>query len=126
MTQGATPILVYGLDPSGIAKPLKVDSSGNLLVQTGAAGGGNIATAQISVGATATILAAARPTRATIQIKNTGGGNIFIGGSGVTKTTGLPLPGSAGSQSSITLTTTAALYAIADDAGSPAAVIEIY
>lgn len=70
----------------------------------------NFTPAQVSVASTATLIAAQRTTRQLISIVNTTTTAIYIGGSGVTTTTGQLLPGVVGA--SITVPTTAALYGI--------------
>src|SRR5215467_935509 len=71
---------------------------------------GNIATGQVTVGATATLIAAARPGRVSITIINNGTTDVFLGPSGVTATTGLLLLGIKGT--AITISGSAAIYGI--------------
>jgi hypothetical protein len=87
-------------------------------------GATNFAPAQVSVGTTATQIVAARPGaigtgRISVTITNTTTTPIFLGGSGVTLTTGALLPGIVGA--SKTISTTAAIFGIA---GSAATVTE--
>lgn len=71
-------------------------------------GGANIATNQIAVATTATLVAAARAGRQKITITPTSSTVFYIGGSTVSATTGLYVAAGA----SITLDTAAAIYAI--------------
>jgi hypothetical protein len=101
-----------------------------LIAQTAAApatianqpvGATNFAPAQVSVGTSATSIAAARAGaigtgRVSITITNTTTTPIFLGGSGVTATTGQLLPGIVGA--SVTLNTTAAIFGIAASAAT--------
>ena len=74
------------------------------------AGPGNFAPTQVTVGTTAVLIVAARTGRATLTIENTGTTPIYVGGAGVTTSTGFPIPGAAGA--SLTLAYTGALYGI--------------
>jgi hypothetical protein len=76
---------------------------------------------QVSIGTTATQIAAARTGtigtgRVSITITNTTTTPIFLGGSGVTLTTGALLPGIVGA--SKTISTTAAIFGIAASAAT--------
>lgn len=86
-------------------------------------GGSQIATANVATSTAAGVAAAARAGRRSVTVKNTDTSiTVYLGGSGVTTGTGLPLL--AGE--SITLETAAAVYAIAAS-GTPALrVVEIY
>jgi hypothetical protein len=86
---------------------LRCDSQGNQAVTT--RGSQQLATTQVSVGTTATLLAAARADRATIRITVTAANTCAIGNAGVTATTGYPLQPTAGV--SIGIDTSAAVYA---------------
>ncbi|MFZ2105107.1 MAG: hypothetical protein WAV18_06915 [Roseiarcus sp.] len=90
-------------------------------------GAANLATNQVTVGVTATLLAAARTGvagtgRIAITILNNGTVTIYLGGSSVLVTTGIQLP--AGD--AITLNTTAALYAISGTAGQNVGIAETF
>lgn len=96
-------------------------AAGALCTSGGGGGGGatvgaaNFTPAQVSVGATATVIAAARTGaagtgRVSITITNTTTTAIYLGGSGVTTSTGTMLPGVVGA--SVTINTTAAVYGI--------------
>jgi len=75
-----------------------------------ARGSGTIATGQVSVGTTATLIAAARATRTRITVAVTTAVACSYGNAGVTLTTGYPLTAVAGA--SDTTDTTAALYGV--------------
>lgn len=70
----------------------------------------SVATGQVSIGATATLIAAARPGRSSVTIVNGGTTDVFIGGSGVTTTTGMLLSGTKGQL--ITIPTSGAVYGV--------------
>ncbi len=82
--------------------------------------GNGIATAAVSVTTSATLLAAADSARQSALIQNNGGADIYIGGSGVTTSSGIKVE--AGS--SLTLDkTTAAIYGIAASGSQNARVL---
>jgi hypothetical protein len=70
----------------------------------------NFTPGQASVGATATLIVAARTGRNTVVIENTGTTPVYLGGPGVTTSTGLLLPGVLGA--SLTLPVSAAIYGV--------------
>lgn len=70
----------------------------------------SITTQQVSVGTTAVQVCGAHPTRHSATIENLGTTQVFIGANGVTTTSGALLVGTAGS--SITIPTTASIFAI--------------
>lgn len=70
----------------------------------------NFTPAQVSVAATATQIAASRTGRNLIDVVNTTTTAVYLGGSGVTTSTGLLLPGIVGA--SVTIPFTGALYGI--------------
>lgn len=84
-----------------------VDSNG---LWTVAKGGSNLATGQVSVGTTATLIAAARAGRQRIQVIVGAANACALGTAAVTLTTGYALPAVAGT--SDTSDTAAALYAV--------------
>lgn len=97
---------------SSCAYLLKVNPDGSINVN-GTTGGGspaNFTPAQVSVATTATLIVAARTGRNLISIVNTTTTPIYLGGSGVTTSTGQLLPGVVGA--SLTLPYTGALYGI--------------
>ena len=73
-------------------------------------GSGNIATGQVSVGTTATLIAAARSGRGDISLALSAANSCYIGSNGVTTTTGFPLQPTIGFSSKFT--TYAAIYAV--------------
>ena len=94
-----------------------------------AVGAANIATGQISVGSTATLIAAARTGapgtgRVDITIVNWSTVDVFLGGSGVTTSNGMKLPGVLGA--SITITVTSAIYGIVATGTESISYIETY
>lgn len=96
--------------------------------ETTASGGGassSIATAQVSVTGSATLIAAARSTRVSVMVTQLASGtDIYIGASGVATNTGTLLPGIKGA--SITIPTTAAIYGIVASGSANVSVIESY
>ena len=70
----------------------------------------NMAASQVAVTTSATLVAAARATRQSVTITSDTAVKFYVGGSGVTTGTGFPVQATAGA--SITITTTAAVYAI--------------
>lgn len=87
------------------------------------------AATQVSVANTATLLAAARTGapgtgRVDITIENFGTTDVFLGGSGVTTSTGMKLVGSPGA--AITIPTTAAVYGIVATSTQTVSVLETY
>jgi hypothetical protein len=71
---------------------------------------GTIATGQVTIGTTATLLVAARPGRKRITYSVTSATQCSYGNSGVTLATGFPLQGVAGATQ--TLDTAAAIYGV--------------
>ncbi len=108
-------VAIGGSDGTDL-RAISTDASGNVNVHpTTPVGAASLATGQVSVAATATSIATARTGapgtgRASITLVNTTTTAIYIGGSGVTTTTGQLLPGVVGA--SLTLNTTAAIYGI--------------
>lgn len=99
---------VAGAGANGLPGCQSVDTSHGL--PTSPAGLSTLATAQVSVAATATVIAAARTGRSQVTVTNLGTTDVFLGGSGVTTTTGILLTGTKGA--SVTLTFAGALYGI--------------
>lgn len=87
-------------------------------------GYGGLATAQVSVGTTATLLAAARVGRGSIMLTNLGTVDTWIGGSGVTTTTGVLLVGTKGA--TLTIPTSAAVYGIVATGTNSISVSEVF
>lgn len=98
--------------------------SGNPLPVTLGAGGSNFATSQVSVGTTATSLAAARPSRIKLVIQNLSTTPVYIGPAGVTTANGLLLPGTAGA--TLEIPTTAQVFGIVATGTGSVAVFETY
>jgi hypothetical protein len=73
-------------------------------------GGGSLATGQVSVATTSTLLVAARALRQRVTVSVGAANTCAFGNTGVTTTTGFPLQPVAGA--TITLETNAALYAV--------------
>lgn len=73
-------------------------------------GGGNMATGQVAVGTTATLVVAARAARQRVTITSTSAVVFYVGNSNVTAVTGAYVAGATGA--SITLDTGAAVYAV--------------
>ncbi len=90
-------------------------------------GSGSIATSQAPIGTTAASIVAARTGaigagRIAATLYNAGSATVYIGGSDVTTSTGMPLPAGA----SVTLDTTAAIYGIAASGTQTIGVTETY
>ena len=88
-----------------------------------------IAPAQASCGTTATLIVAARTGaigtgRVNAFVENGGTVAVYVGGSGVTPTTGLLLPGTVGA--SLSIPTTAALYCVVASGTEPVSAMETY
>ena len=108
------------------ATPAGTNNIGYMSLSPGAAA---IAPAQVSVTSAATSIAAARTGvpgtgRVSVTITNTTTTAIYIGGSGVTTSTGALLPGIVGA--SLTLNTTAAVYGIVATGSATVTEIETY
>lgn len=87
-------------------------------------GGSSIATGQITVASTATLISAQRTDRKGIVVINNGTSDVFVGSSGVTTSNGLLLLGVKGA--SIVMETTAAVYGIVASGTSNVTYMEIY
>lgn len=87
-------------------------------------GNATLATAQVSVGATATQIVAARSGRGTVTVTNTTTTDIYLGNSDVTTTTGTLLVGVKGA--SITLSFVDALYGIVASGTAAVTAAETY
>lgn len=126
ITQGSTTANV-GLvtsDGSGNASALYVNTRGQVFngttwdrargdtngVYMVGKGGSSLATAQVSVGTTSTLIAAARTGRQKITVTLGAANDCFFGATGVTSTTGFRVKGVDGA--SLTLDTAAALYGV--------------
>lgn len=109
-------ILVAGFDGQA-NRVLRTDAAGNLR-----ASGDAIATAQVTVGTAATVIAAARAGRRSITIVNEGTTDVRLGGAGVTSANGLLLAGIKGQQ--LTIETAAAISGIVATGTQPVSLIE--
>lgn len=96
------------------------DTNGSYAVSKGS---GTFATAQAAVTTTAAQIVAARAGRGSVKIQNLGTTDIYLGNTGVTTTTGDLLVGTKGA--SVTIPTTAAIFAIGAAAGS-VSILEVY
>lgn len=110
----------YALDsscnPTLLTKPVPAAQS--------QVGSGSIATSQASVASTATLVAAARAGRNAVTVENLGTVAVYIGGAGVTTSTGFLLPGVVGA--SVTIPTSAAVYGVDATGTQAVAVLETY
>lgn len=86
------------------------DGSGNQSISVSLGDNGNFTPGQATIGTTPTLIAAARSGRQSITVTNTGTTAVYLGGSGVTTTTGAYLPGVVGA--TITIPFSGALYGI--------------
>lgn len=86
------------------------DANTDLPIGQGAAPGSQLASNQVPVTTAATLVVAARAGRQSVTISSTSAVVFYVGGSGVTVANGLYVAGTAGA--SVTLTTSAAVYAI--------------
>ena len=96
------------------ALPSGSNTVGNVGVNNNPVGSSALATSQASIGTTAAQIVAARTGaagtgRIAATLYNFGSATVFFGSSGVTATTGMPLPAGA----AVTLNTMAAIYGIA-------------
>jgi hypothetical protein len=89
-------------------------------------GTGGYDTNQVSVGATATLIAARRPGRNAVTVINNGGSaKVYLGNSAaVTTSTGAPLAAADGA--SVTIPTQEAVYGIVGSGSQAVGVIESY
>lgn len=71
---------------------------------------GNLATGQVVIGNTSTLIAAARTGRQSLTVENHGGVPVFLGSAGVTVSTGIFLSPAAGAQK--TFDFSGALYGV--------------
>lgn len=101
--------------PVSAANPLPVINGGT---------SANVATNQVSIGTSATLIAAARPGRTMITVVNTTTTQIFLGPSGLTTGNALPLPGVVGA--SVTLQFSGALYGIVASGTATVGEAEVY
>lgn len=106
----------YGYTQGSGGWYLKADRSGPYALDSSCAGhligpsNGNIATAQVSVAATPTLVTAARTGRNSVTVVNLGTTAVYLGGAAVTTSTGTLLAGTVGT--SVTIATSAAVYGV--------------
>lgn len=81
-------------------------------------------TTQVTIAATATLIAAARPGRRKLKVVNLGTTAVYLGGSGVTTTTGLLLTGAVGAEREIE--TSEAVYGIVAAATQDVSAVETW
>ena len=130
-------LVTVGLDP---AQPLPAGSNsiGSVVNAAGSAqigsvyvnnpvGAANVASAQISIGVSATAIVAARTGaagtgRVAVTLFNNGAATVYLGGSSVTTSNGMILPPGA----SMTINATAAIYGISGAAGQTISAMESY
>lgn len=107
--QGASPVGAVPVDPTGAPIPqATVNANGARSVQNVVPA--SIATGQVAVGTSATLVAAARATRQAITIVSASAVVFYVGNTGVTAANGQYVAAAAGA--SITINTTAAIYAV--------------
>ena len=82
------------------------------------------ATSQVVVGATATLISAARDGTDDVTIVNFGTTQVFIGNANVTVSNGFPIPGVVGA--SLTIPATTAIYGIVASGTQPVAVLSTF
>lgn len=116
------PISISGVDGSGNKQHLKVATDGTL--QVAASTPTSIATGQVTVAATATLIAASRTGRKAITIIQEGATLVRLGGSSVSLVTGIPLPGTQ--YSSLTIEGGAAVYGIVASGTQPVSYVETF
>lgn len=101
------------------------DQGGGVQRQVFKSGGGqNINTGQVSVANTATLIIAARTARMDALIVNSGTTDVFIGGSGVTTTTGTLLKGIPGA--ALAVNSKAAIYGVVASSTQTVSFLEDY
>ena len=82
------------------------------------------ATSQVTVGATPTLISAARDGGDDVTIMNFGTTQVFIGNANVSPTTGFPIPGVAGA--SLTIPVTTDVFGIVASGTQPVAVLRTF
>lgn len=88
------------------------------------AGGTELAASQVTVGTSPTLLVARRSPRGSVTVINLGTVDVWLGGSGVTATTGILLAGVKGQ--TVTLSTSAAVYAVVGTGTQAVSVAEVF
>lgn len=113
-------------DPSFGTRCIKPNADGSINTSSGGAAA-TFTPAQVSVATSATLIAAARtvaPARKLLIVVNTTTTAVYVGGSGVTTSTGLLLPGVVGA--SLTVPYTGALYGIVASGSATVTEAETY
>lgn len=110
-----------GQVPVSQSNPVPVIIPGSVTVVTGT---GNIATAQVTVGITATLIVAARTNRISATVVQTGTVVVYMGGANVTVLNGVPLGNTQ--YSTFTFQGGAAIYGIVATGTQTVAVVENY
>lgn len=105
-------------------RPQTIDIAGRMCVLAGIVGSPNIATGQVSVGTTATLIVPARAGRRALTIVHEGTADIRYGAAGVTTGTGALLAGTKGT--SMTAPVTGALYGIVGTGTQPLSYVETW
>ena len=107
---GGAPSLVVNVDPQGVyTTPPTTNANGSRSVQQ--IGTPTFSTNQVAVGTTGTLVVAARAGRQSVTLTSLTAVAYYVGNAmGVTTGTGFPIPAAAGA--SITLATSAAVYAV--------------
>ena|ERR1041385_2060731 len=106
------------------SRPQTIDIAGRMCVLAGIVGSPNIATGQVSVGTTATLIVPARAGRRALTIIHEGTADIRYGASGVTTGTGALLAGTKGT--SMTAPVTGPLYGIVGTGTQPLSYVETW
>lgn len=120
-------LLLAGLLPAAAEKCTLVGGNGvqvECVMNTMSVGSNAIATTQVGVAATSTLVSAARLGRNAVTVENLGTTAVYLGASGVTAATGLLLPGSVGA--TVTIPTSGAVYGVAATGTQSVAVLETY
>lgn len=110
-------------DGDQLPQPL-VNAAGRMLVDAGGGTSSALAAGQVTLGTTATLIAAARAGRTKITITSTAATVFYVGGSGVTAANGFYVAAAAGA--SVTLDTAAAVYGVVAAGTLLVAFIETY
>ncbi len=95
----------------GSPRPQTMDANGRNCVTSSSIGSANLATGQVNVGTSATLVATARAGRNKIKVTMLGAVDAYCGAAGVTSATGDLLLGTKGA--SVTIETAGAVYCVA-------------
>jgi len=108
MTTGLVPTKVYADETTHRLLVSAVITSGSFSISSG--GVTNFATSQVALSTTASLIVAARATRASVTIVNLSTTDIYLGGSGVTTSNGQLLLGTKGT--AVTISAVGDVYGI--------------